>query len=69
MDHFYPSQALDDPTPLALELENIPHCQKHKHKLKISVKVGYIRDKGFSLHDSENSKSQVTHSTLEFCEY
>ncbi len=28
MGHFYPSQALDDPTPLALELENIPHCQK-----------------------------------------
>jgi len=31
MGHFYPSQALDDPTPLALELENIPHCQKNKN--------------------------------------
>lgn len=48
MGPFYPSQALDDPTPLALELENIPHCQKQKHKLKISVKVGYIRNNSFS---------------------
>jgi len=68
MGHFYPSQALDDPTPLALwtrEYSTLP--KKHKHKLKISVKVGYIRnEEGFLFHDFQMQKS---HSTLEICEY
>jgi hypothetical protein len=69
MGHFYPSQALDDPTPLALELENIPHCPKNINiNLKLKSQLRYIRDKGF-LFMIPSSKSQVTHSTLEFCEY
>jgi hypothetical protein len=41
--------------------------KKHKHKLKISVKVGYNRnEEGFLFHDFQMQKS---HSTLEICEY